>query len=92
MTVKTFIDRPILSAVLSISIIIGLIGLLSKTAILLTEYASSHRRKGLTISGAAMAAAKARLRPILMTSLTMILGMLPLMFAMRLLHAGLKQP
>lgn len=60
---------------------IMLIGLLAKTAILLTEYASTKRRQGLTITEAAMAAAKARLRPILMTSLTMIFGMLPLMFA-----------
>ena len=58
-----------------------LIGLLAKTAILLTEYASQKRAEGMSISMAAMAAAKARLRPILMTSLTMIFGMLPLMFA-----------
>ncbi|MGM9779100.1 MAG: efflux RND transporter permease subunit [Prevotella sp.] len=61
--------------------LIMLIGLLSKTAILLTEYASSRRREGMTIAGAAMSAAKARLRPILMTSLTMVFGMLPMMFA-----------
>lgn len=58
-----------------------LIGLLSKTAILLTEYASQKRAEGMSITMAAMAAAKARLRPILMTSLTMIFGMLPLMFS-----------
>ncbi len=58
-----------------------LIGLLAKTAILLTEYASERRRQGLSIPEAAMSAAQARLRPILMTSLTMIFGMLPLMFA-----------
>ena len=58
-----------------------LIGLLSKTAILLTEYASQKRAEGMSITMSAMAAAKARLRPILMTSLTMIFGMLPLMFA-----------
>jgi multidrug efflux pump subunit AcrB len=58
-----------------------LIGLLAKTAILLTEYASQKRDEGMSITMAAMAAAKARLRPILMTSLTMIFGMLPLMFA-----------
>ena len=58
-----------------------LIGLLAKTAILLTEYASQKRAEGMSISAAAMAAAKARLRPILMTSLTMIFSMLPLMFA-----------
>ncbi len=58
-----------------------LIGLLAKTAILLTEFASQKRAEGMTICQAAMSAAKARLRPILMTSLTMIFGMLPLMFA-----------
>lgn len=58
-----------------------LVGLLSKTAILLTEYASRARREGLTITEAAISSAKVRLRPILMTSLTMIIGMLPLMFA-----------
>ena len=61
--------------------LIMLIGLLAKTAILLTEYASERRRQGMSITAAAMSAAKARLRPILMTSLTMIFGMLPLMFA-----------
>ena len=58
-----------------------LIGLLAKTAILLTEYASQMRDSGMSISQAAMSSAKIRLRPILMTSLTMIFGMLPLMFA-----------
>ena len=58
-----------------------LVGLLSKTAILLTEYASQARREGLTLTGAALRSAKVRLRPILMTSLTMIIGMMPLMFA-----------
>ncbi|MFI3263259.1 MAG: efflux RND transporter permease subunit [Rikenellaceae bacterium] len=61
--------------------LIMLIGLLAKTAILLTEYASERRRQGLTISQAAIQAAKVRLRPILMTSLTLIIGMLPLVFA-----------
>ncbi|MDE7127259.1 MAG: efflux RND transporter permease subunit, partial [Bacteroidales bacterium] len=61
--------------------LIMLIGLLAKTAILLTEYASERRRHGMSITTAAMSAAKARLRPILMTSMTMIFGMLPLMFA-----------
>lgn len=61
--------------------LIMLIGLLSKTAILLTEYASTRRRHGMSIAAAAMSAAKARLRPILMTSMTMVFGMLPLMFA-----------
>ncbi|MCM1313231.1 MAG: efflux RND transporter permease subunit [Bacteroides sp.] len=61
--------------------LIMLIGLLAKTAILLTEYASNKRKQGLSITAAAMSAAKARLRPILMTSLTMVFGMLPMMFA-----------
>ena len=61
--------------------LIMLIGLLAKTAILLTEYASDRRRQGMSITTAAMSAAKARLRPILMTSMTMIFGMLPLMFS-----------
>ncbi|MBR6175289.1 MAG: efflux RND transporter permease subunit, partial [Bacteroidales bacterium] len=58
-----------------------LVGLLSKTAILLTEYASQARREGKSLAEAALRSAKVRLRPILMTSLTMIIGMLPLMFA-----------
>ena len=58
-----------------------LVGLLSKTAILLTEYASQARSEGMSLTEAALSSAKVRLRPILMTSLTMIIGMLPLMFA-----------
>ena len=61
--------------------LIMLIGLLSKTAILLTEYASECRRRGMGIAEAALSAAGARLRPILMTALTMIIGLLPLLFA-----------
>lgn len=61
--------------------LIMLIGLLAKTAILLTEYASDRRRLGMSITTAAISAARARLRPILMTSMTMIFGMLPLMFS-----------
>lgn len=61
--------------------LIMLIGLLSKTAILLTEYASERRKHGMSIAQAALSAAKVRLRPILMTSLTMIFGLLPMMFA-----------
>ena len=61
--------------------LIMLIGLLAKTAILLTEYASKRRAAGMSIASAALSAAKARLRPILMTALTMIFGLLPLMFA-----------
>ncbi len=61
--------------------IIMLMGLLAKTAILLTEYASQNRREGMSITDSAFVSAKMRLRPVLMTSLTMIFGMLPLMFA-----------
>lgn len=61
--------------------LIMLIGLLAKTAILLTEYATQCREAGMSLKQSAFFAAKMRLRPILMTSLTMILGMLPLMFA-----------
>lgn len=61
--------------------LIMLIGLLSKTAILLTEYASERRHHGMSIIQAAISAAQVRLRPILMTSLTMIFGMLPMMFS-----------
>ncbi len=61
--------------------LIMLIGLLSKTAILLTEYASQCRTAGLSIKQSAFFSAKVRLRPILMTALTMVFGMLPLMFA-----------
>lgn len=58
--------------------LIMLIGLLAKTAILLTEYASERRRESMTIASAAMSAAGARLRPIIMTALAMLIGMLPL--------------
>ena len=61
--------------------LIMLIGLLAKTAILLTEFASTRRREGMRITEAAVSAAKARLRPILMTSLTMVFGLLPLAFS-----------
>jgi HAE1 family hydrophobic/amphiphilic exporter-1 len=61
--------------------LIMLIGLLSKTAILLTEYATTRRRQGLGIVEAALDAAAVRLRPILMTSLTMVFGLLPLALA-----------
>jgi len=58
--------------------LIMLIGLLAKTAILLTEYASERRRQGMSIVDAALDAAAVRLRPILMTSMTMVFGLLPL--------------
>ncbi len=61
--------------------VIMLIGLLAKTAILQTEYASECRSKGMSITASAVAAASVRLRPILMTSLTMIFGLLPLIFS-----------
>ncbi len=61
--------------------LIMLIGMLSKTAILLTEYASSMRHQGMSIARAAIVSARVRLRPILMTALTMIVGLLPLVFA-----------
>lgn len=61
--------------------LIMLIGLLAKTAILLTEFATERRREGMSLAGAAITAAKERLRPILMTALTMIVGLLPMMFS-----------
>ena len=61
--------------------VIMLIGLLAKTAILITEFAVERRRKGMGIIESAYTAAQVRLRPILMTVLTMIFGMLPLMFS-----------
>ena len=61
--------------------IIMLIGLLAKTAILQTEYASECRSRGMSITASAVAAAVARLRPILMTSLTMMFGLLPMIFS-----------
>ena len=61
--------------------LIMLIGLLSKTAILLTEYATTRHRQGLGIVEAAIDAAAVRLRPILMTSMTMVFGLLPLALA-----------
>ena len=61
--------------------LIMLIGLLAKTAILLTEYASERRRQGMSITAAALDAAAVRLRPILMTSMTMVFGLLPLALA-----------
>lgn len=60
---------------------IMLIGLLAKTAILITEYAIERRRKGMGIISSAYSAAQARFRPIIMTVLCMIFGMLPLMFS-----------
>lgn len=59
--------------------LIMLIGLLAKTAILITEYAVKRRQAGMSLIQAAVGAAKVRLRPILMTALTMVFGLLPLM-------------
>ena len=58
--------------------VIMLIGLLAKTAILITEFATERRAQGLSIADAAIEACKERLRPILMTVATMIIGMIPL--------------
>ncbi len=61
--------------------LIMLIGLLAKNAILIVEFALDRRKMGMSITGAALHGAAARLRPILMTSMAMIIGLLPLMFA-----------
>ena len=61
--------------------LIMIIGLLAKTAILLTEYAGKRRSEGMTLAQAAYSAAKVRLRPILMTVLSMVFGLVPLMMA-----------
>ncbi len=61
--------------------VIMLIGLLAKTAILITEFATERRAQGLSIRDAAFAACEERLRPILMTVVTMIAGMIPLIIA-----------
>jgi HAE1 family hydrophobic/amphiphilic exporter-1 len=61
--------------------LIMLIGLLSKNAILIVQFALERRRTGMAIKYSAILGAAARLRPILMTSLAMVIGLLPLMFA-----------
>lgn len=61
--------------------LIMLMGLLAKNAILIVEFALDRRKMGMSISWAAVLGAGARLRPILMTSLAMIIGLLPMMFA-----------
>lgn len=61
--------------------LVMLIGMLAKTGILLTEYATERRKAGESIIHATLSAAAVRLRPIMMTASVMIIGMLPLMFA-----------
>lgn len=61
--------------------LIMLVGLLAKNAILITEFALERRHTGMSIVGSAIQGAAARLRPILMTSLALVIGLLPLMFA-----------
>ena len=59
--------------------VVMLIGLLSKTGILIVEFALQKRKEGLSIHDAALESAKARLRPIMMTAGTMVIGLLPLL-------------
>ena len=61
--------------------LVMLVGMLAKTAILLTEYATERRKEGLSIVRATLSAASVRLRPIVMTASVMIIGMVPLMLA-----------
>jgi len=61
--------------------LIMLIGLLAKNAILIVQFALERRQTGMAISWSSVLGAAARLRPILMTSLAMIIGLLPMMFA-----------
>ena len=68
--------------------LIMLVGLLAKNAILIVEFALERRRTGMAIKYAAILGAGARLRPILMTSLAMVIGLLPLMFASGVGHNG----
>lgn len=76
-----FYDTPITNNVYLQIALIMLIGLLAKNAILIVEFAVERRRTGMSIVNAAVAGAAARLRPILMTSLALIIGLLPLMMA-----------
>lgn len=81
----TFHGQPIFGApqnniYTQISLIM-LIGLLAKNAILIVEFALDRRKMGMSITWAAVLGAGARLRPILMTSFAMIIGLLPMMFS-----------
>ncbi|MBR5663150.1 MAG: efflux RND transporter permease subunit, partial [Bacteroidales bacterium] len=78
-----FVMRPLAALGININIyvqtgVIMLMGLVAKTAILITEFAMQKREEGLSPYDAAIGACKDRLRPILMTVLTMIIGMIPL--------------
>lgn len=68
--------------------LIMLIGLLGKTAILLTEYAAKRRKEGVGIKEAALLAAKDRLRPVLMTVMTLVIGLLPMTISQGALAVG----
>ena len=77
----TFIFAQIMGVENNIYLQIALIGLLAKNAILIVQFALARRESGMSIASAAVSGAAARLRPILMTSFAMIIGLLPLMFA-----------
>lgn len=79
--VLPFLDSASNNIYVQISLIM-LIGLLAKNAILIVQFALERRKMGMSITWAAVLGAGARLRPIIMTSLAMIVGLLPLMFAM----------
>ena len=68
--------------------LVMLVGLLAKNAILIVEFALQRRKHGDTIVQAAIEGAKARLRPILMTSFAFILGLMPLVFASGVGYVG----
>ena len=68
--------------------LIMLVGLLAKNAILIVEFAIQRRRHGESIAASALNGAKARLRPILMTSLAFVFGMMPLVFATGVGYVG----